>query len=107
MKVLLDENIDHRLAGLMEGHSVDHVRLIGLAATKNGSLMMEIESRGYDVFVTVDKKMRFQQNFSKRNFGMIVLDVHPNKLSSYESVLGKLVRCIDQISTGEIRIIPS
>jgi predicted nuclease of predicted toxin-antitoxin system len=82
MKVLLDENLDHRLIGLLVGICVDHVRLIGWAGVKNGELMGLIGGTGYDVFVTADKQLVHQQNLDSRPFGIVVVDVHPNKLSS-------------------------
>lgn len=94
MKVLLDENLDHRLIGLLGEFEVNHVRLIGWAGFKNGQLMGMIGEAGYEVFVTADKQLVHQQNLDGRGFGVVVVDVHPNKLDSYRGCLDEIVAAI-------------
>lgn len=64
MKLLLDENLDWRLRRDLPGHGVESVPLIGWAGLKNGALLTKAEKE-YDVLVTMDSKMRFQQNLSR------------------------------------------
>lgn len=55
MKVLLDEDVDHRLRGRIESHDVSTVRYCGWSGLKNGELLKVAEENEFDVFVTADQ----------------------------------------------------
>jgi hypothetical protein len=61
VKVLLDECIDWRLSRDIVGHEVKSARQMGWATTENGELLA-LASKHFDVFVTVDQNLSFQQN---------------------------------------------
>ena len=61
MKILLDECIDRRLAKDIQGHEVLTVPQAGWAGIKNGELLRLAQAQ-FDVFVTVDQNLSFQQN---------------------------------------------
>ena len=64
MKILLDECIDRRLARELKGHTVKTVPQMGWAGIKNGRLLAAAEKE-FDVFVTVDRNLSFQQQDRK------------------------------------------
>lgn len=64
MKILLDECVDRRLAKDIVGHEVKTVPQMGWATIKNGELLTLAE-REFDVFVTVDRNLSFQQNLPR------------------------------------------
>ena len=72
-RVLLDENIDVRLAASIAGHSVSTVRDHGWVGVVNGELLRRAEEAGFEVFVTADRNLEYQQTLSKRAFGTVVL----------------------------------
>ena len=61
MKVLLDECVDWRLSREIVGHDVKTARQMGWLTIKNGELLA-LASEHFDVFVTVDQNLSFQQN---------------------------------------------
>ena len=61
MRVLLDECVDWRLARHIAGHDVKTARQMGWTTIKNGELLA-LASQAFDVFVTVDRNLSFQQN---------------------------------------------
>jgi hypothetical protein len=64
VRVLLDENLPHDLAGALTGHSVSTVQGLGWAGTKNGALL--IRAGGVcDVFITMDGNIEHQQDLAK------------------------------------------
>ena len=73
MRVLLDNNVNYRFGKLLAGHDVVHVQNIGWENLKNGNLIAEAESSGYDVLVTADKQMLHQQNLTGRTVAIIIL----------------------------------
>lgn len=61
MKVILDENLPKPLKGIFSNHSVTTVQEQGLAGTLNGALLARLDGL-FDVFITADKNLRYQQN---------------------------------------------
>jgi len=61
MKVLLDECVPKRLANEFHNHDVSTVTKEGWSGTKNGDLL-KLATRRFDVFVTVDQNLEYQQN---------------------------------------------
>ena len=73
MKVLLDENLPHRLRNKLVGHDVISVRYQGWSGLKNGELLGAAESGGFEVFVTNDQTLAHDQNLTSRKIAMVVL----------------------------------
>jgi len=71
VKLLLDECIDRRFAKDLGGHDVRTVPQMGWAGIKNGALLTLAESE-FDVFVTVDRNLSFQQNLPEFNIAVLV-----------------------------------
>jgi predicted nuclease of predicted toxin-antitoxin system len=72
VKVLLDECVDWRFARDIPGHEVKTAREMGWTAIKNGELL-SLASENFDVFVTVDRNLSFQQNLGSFAIAVIVL----------------------------------
>jgi predicted nuclease of predicted toxin-antitoxin system len=73
VKVLLDEDLDHRLRIKIEAHEVFTVRYLGWSGLKNGELLTTAEQNGIEVFVTADQNLAYQQNLSGRRMAIVVL----------------------------------
>jgi hypothetical protein len=73
VKVLLDENLDHRLRGMLGDHEVATVRYLGWMGLRNGELLRAAEENGFQVFVTGDQTLTFEQNLEGRQLAIIVL----------------------------------
>jgi hypothetical protein len=72
VKLLLDECIDRRFARELTGHDVRTVPQMNWAAKKNGELLALAETE-FEVFVTVDRNLSFQQNLPKFNIAVLIL----------------------------------
>jgi hypothetical protein len=73
VKVLLDEDIDHRLRKRITAHEVVTVRYLGWSGLENGDLLSTAEQNGIEVFVTADQNLSYQQNLSNRRMAVVVL----------------------------------
>jgi len=73
MRVLLDENLPHRLRLALSAHDVRTVAYMGWAGIQNGQLLALVESAGFAVFITADRKLEQQQNFTGRQIAIIFL----------------------------------
>jgi len=71
VKILLDECIDQRLAKVITGHTVSTVHQMGWSGIKNGSLLSLAEN-DFDIFITVDRNLAFQQSILKFNLAVLV-----------------------------------
>ncbi|HEY6249772.1 MAG TPA: DUF5615 family PIN-like protein, partial [Candidatus Angelobacter sp.] len=77
MKILLDECVDQRFRKDLPGHNVSTVREMGWAGKKNGELLT-LAMQSFQVFITVDRNLYFQQNFAKFNIAVLILTARSN-----------------------------
>src|SRR5688500_13498714 len=99
MRVLLDESVPRRLKKDMPGYAVMTVPEMGWASIKNGELL-ELAQESFDVFVTVDRGMRFQQNLSAFDIAVVVIVVRHNKYEFLQPWVPTLVELLDEIQPG-------
>jgi hypothetical protein len=77
MRILLDHSAPYKLARHLEGHSVSTAEECGWDQLENGDLLAAEEEAGFDLLLTADKNMRYQQNFSGRKIALVVLGNSP------------------------------
>ena len=99
MKLLLDECIDQRLAKDLEEHDVKTVPQIGWAGIKNGELLTLAEKE-FDVFITVDRNLSFQQNLTKFNIAVLVLHAPSNRLADLRPLAPKILLALSTLKKG-------
>lgn len=81
MRVLIDECIDERLREYLPSHSCQTARYAGLAGLKNGDLLTAAENARFDVFLTVDQGIEYQQNLSGRTIAIVIFRTKSNRLA--------------------------
>jgi hypothetical protein len=75
MKVLLDENVDVEFRHHLPGHDVYTVTFLGWRGTRNGALIARAAVNGFEVLVTIDRGVAFQQNIG--TLPLILATLHP------------------------------
>lgn len=93
MRLLLDECIDRRLAKEFIGYEVKTVPQIGWAEIKNGQLLALAEVE-FDVFITVDRNLSFQQNLPQFGIAVIVLHAFSNRLADLKPLAPKILEVL-------------
>ena len=73
MFILFDHVTPKGIARALVGHTVTKAKDRGWDTLSNGDLLDAAETDGFDVFVTADKNMRYQQNLSGRRIALVVL----------------------------------
>lgn len=73
MLVLFDHSVPAPLSPHLIGHIVTEARTRGWDRLSNGDLLAEAERAGFDVFLTADKNIQYQQNLSGRKIAVVVL----------------------------------
>ena len=67
MKLLLDECVPRKFRNLLPAHDCRTVPEEGLAGKKNGELLSLAEQAGFEVFLTLDRGLEYQQNLQGKN----------------------------------------
>ena len=104
MKLLLDECIDKRLALEIHGHEVKTVPEMGWANLKNGRLLT-VAQDDFDVFVTVDRNLPYQQNLPQFNIAVIVLCALTNRLVDLKSLVPELLAVLPTVESSKAILI--
>lgn len=73
MRVLFDQGTPAPLRHALAGHVVETAYERGWSSLKNGELIAAAESEGFQVFVTTDKNLKYQQNLADRTMAIVVL----------------------------------
>ena len=99
MRVLLDECVDRRLARDIVGHVVRTVPEAGWASLKNGQLLARAQSE-FDVFVTVDRNLSFQQDLANFSIAVIVLIAPSNRVADLRGLIPRLLVALPDARRG-------
>ena len=96
MKILLDENLPKKLKIDYTDYEVFTVRDKGWNGIKNGELLKRILADGIDVLLTVDKTMRYQQNFDKYPVTVLFLSTYDNSYDSLTQFTAQVKSLLNQ-----------
>jgi hypothetical protein len=74
MLILFDNGVPRGLARFLTDHAVEEARARGREELSNGELIEVAEKAGFELTVTTDKNIRYQQNLMSRRIALIVLE---------------------------------
>ena len=103
MKVLLDECTPRVVKKRLPMHDISTVQEMGWAGIKNGALLKLTEAQ-FEVFITTDKNLRYQQNLTGRAFTVLVLP--SNQVPVVERALPAVEAALQIIRAGDYIEIP-
>jgi len=101
VKVLVDECVDWRLSRELVGHEAKTAHQMGWSTIKNGELLA-MAAKEFDVFVTVDRNLSFQQNIPAFAIAVIVLRAPSNRLVDLQSLVADLLASIPTAKRGAV-----
>jgi len=104
VRILLDECVNAGIKEALPGHEVSTVSEIGWRTSKDGPLLAFAHTR-FDVFITVDRNLPYQQNVKVLKMGVIVVRVQSNQIDSYKPVLAVLQKVIKTVQPGEVIVV--
>jgi predicted nuclease of predicted toxin-antitoxin system len=96
MRVLLDESLPRRLLHFLPGHEVSTVAEAGWSGLKNGELLRLAASR-FDLFVTADQNLQYQQNLSSLPLSVAVLAARSNRLDELLPLVSQLLARLESL----------
>ena len=100
MKVLLDECVPRNLRRELAEHEVLTVTERGWSGIKNGKLLALAEVE-FEVFLTVDQNLRYQQNLKAFNIGVILLVARNNRLKTLLPLMPEAREALENIKAGD------
>jgi len=104
MRLLLDECIDRKLAREFPGYEVKTVPQMGWAGVKNGQLLA-LAAAEFDLFITVDRNLSFQQNLPQFDIAVIVLQAPSNRLADLRSLAPQVLAILATVAKGQATVV--
>ena len=101
MRILFDHGTPRPLRGHLPEHTVDTAAEKGWLKLSNGELLDQAEREEYDVMVTTDQNMRYQQNVTARRLAIVVL--RSNRWPRIRPRTEAIREVLDEIRSGELR----
>ena len=102
MRILIDECVDQRLRLEFVGHDCQTAAHAGFTGLTNGILLSAAEAAGFDVIITTDQEIPFQQNLSARKTAIIVLCARTNRLAALRQLIPDVLRALNGIQPGQV-----
>lgn len=101
MRVLLDECVPKRLGRFLSDHDILTTPQAGWAGITNGELL-RLASKDFDVFVTVDRNLAFQQNPANLPIPIIVIHARSNKLKDMQQFVPALQQTLSSMLARQV-----
>jgi hypothetical protein len=102
MRILIDECIDERFRNSLPGHHCQTARYAGLAGLKNGDLLEAAETAKFDLFLTVDQGVEYQQNLTARKIAIVIFCAKSNRLKDLLPLVPACLAGIESIQPGQV-----
>ena len=102
MRVLLDEQLPRQLAPLLVGQEVQTVQQVGWAGLTNGELLKRARAAGFEVFVTADQNIEFQQDLRQSGLGVVLIRAVSNALEDLQPLIPSILAEIRKAQPGQV-----
>ena len=100
MRILIDECLDWRLSRALTGHDAISVQKMGWAGVKNRKLLTLAVQNQFDVFLTADRNLAFQQNITQFAIAIVVLEPKGIQLRQTLPLMPKLLAILPPLKPG-------
>lgn len=100
MRILLDHCTPRQVEALLPGHQVKTAYRMGWADLDNGDILREAEAASFDLLITSDRSIRYQQNLAGTRMAILLV---PQDLALLQVHSGELLAVINSMQPGEYR----
>jgi hypothetical protein len=107
MKILLDENLPHRMRLEIVGHEVFTVAYIGWSGIANGELLQRAVAEGFEVFITNDRGLEYEHNLLSLPVSIVVVCPPTNTIEAIRPLLPALHAALAHLQPQSFVKIPS
>ncbi|HKW76607.1 MAG TPA: DUF5615 family PIN-like protein [Terriglobales bacterium] len=103
MRLLIDECAPSALKNFLvaEGYECLSVQEAGWAGKRNGELL-ELAEGSFQVFITLDTNLQYQQNLAGRQIALIVIRAQSNRLSHLKPYFSDCIQALHAIQAGRV-----
>src|SRR5882757_2184823 len=101
MRILIDECVDPRIKQLFDRHYIATVHECGWEGLEDAPLLLQAQD-DFDVLLTLDRNLEFQQNISKLRLGLLVIQVPKNQIAYYRAIGAEILAAINEIGPGKV-----
>lgn len=101
MLILLDHSVPQPLRAYLPAHTVHTAEQLGWDRLPDGQMMTLAEEGGYELLITCDKRLRYQQNLTGRNLSVLVLMY--NNWQLIRTRVDAINAAINEMRPGELR----
>jgi predicted nuclease of predicted toxin-antitoxin system len=101
MKILIDENLPRKLAAHLEGHECRTVVECDWSGKKNGELLTLADPQ-FDVLLTLDKTLPFQQDLGALHIAVLILRARSNRIQDLLLVIPECLAALANIRPGQV-----
>ncbi len=101
MRILLDESLPIELRDELPLHAIRSVQEMGWSALKNGELLRRAAAQ-FDVFVTADQNLQYQQNLQSLPIAVAVLVATNNRIQSLRPLVPELLSALASVQPRTI-----
>lgn len=105
MRILIDECLNWRLGRGLTGHYCRSVQQMGWAGITNGELLGRAQDQ-FDVFLTGDRNLSFQQNKTHFSIAVVVLRARSTELHATLPLMPLVLELLPTLSPGGVRFVP-
>lgn len=102
MKILLDECVPKDFQKSLASHDCYTVPQAGFAGKKNGELLTLAEQAGFELLLTVDQGLQYQQSMADKSIALLVVYAKSNKLTDLLPQTSQCLRAIGSIKPGQV-----
>ena len=103
MKILFDQGTPVPLRNHLHLHQVATAYELGWATLKNGELLAAAEINGFEVFVTTDTNLRYQQNLTQRRIAVVVLST--TSWPRIQKSIVEIVKAVDLSGVNSFQVV--
>ena len=103
MRILLDQGVPAPLRKFLHGHSVETAQERGWATLSNGELISRAELDGFDLLVTTDQNLPYQQELANRKVAIVVLT-----RASWPAIqrhVERVITAVNSCKPGEFKVV--
>jgi predicted nuclease of predicted toxin-antitoxin system len=101
VRVLLDECLPRRLKRELAGHETRTAPEMGWASKRNGELLA-LAVRQFDVFLTADRNLSYQQDLSSFDIAVVVLVARSNRLDDLRPLVPRVLETLPMAKRREV-----
>ncbi len=102
MRILIDECLNWRLGRAITGHYAISAQKMGWSGIKNGKLLKLAVENGFDVFLTGDRNLSFQQNLTEFSIAVVVLETKGIQLHHTLPLMPKVLSILPSLKPGQV-----